>query len=187
MAVRKIDYAKFNAALDRLMSTESGDFDERAVSAAAVDDESVTADIISPRAADASGSISVQVTMANGAVPISGAKVTISDANGNVTESGITDQSGKIKWIKLPAPSLEYSQEPGLTVPYYTYNIRIEKPGFYTEEFLNVAVFPGIESIQGASLEPLDADALEGDRVITVTESGPQISGSDTSEITNRT
>lgn len=182
MAVKKVDYARFNAALDRLMSGKSDGFDERAVNAAAYDENESENNAAEVRAADASGSILVQVTMANGAVPIQGAKVIISDANGKTIQSGVTDQSGKISRIELPAPSLEYSQSPGLKVPYYTYNIRIEKPGFYKEEFLNVAVFPGIESIQGASLEPLDADALEGDRLITIPESGPQISGSDTAE-----
>ena len=38
MAVRKVDYARFNAALDRLMSGMSGDFDEKAVTAAAYDE-----------------------------------------------------------------------------------------------------------------------------------------------------
>ena len=182
MAIRKVDYARFNAALDRLMSGKSGDFDEKAVSAAAYDEDETESNAAEMRAADASGSISVQVTMANGAIPIQGAKVIISDANGKIIQSCVTDRSGKISRIELPAPSLEYSQSPGLSVPYYTYNIRIEKPGFYTEEFLNVAVFPGIESIQGASLEPLDADALEDDRLISISESGPQISGSDTAE-----
>lgn len=180
MAFKQVDYAKFNAAFDRLMS---GGFDAPSEAAAAFgnkpEQENNNAAV---RAADASGSISVQVTMANGAVPISDAKVTVSDSDGNIVKSGTTDRSGRTNRIVLPAPSLEYSQAPGLSVPYYTYNIRIEKQGFYTEEFLNVAVFPGIESIQGVSLEPLDADALEDDRIITVSESGPQISGSDTIE-----
>lgn len=180
MAVRKVDYAKFNAALDKLMSGKSGGFDEEAVRAAAFDDETERDDNGTPKLNDASGSILVQVTLANGAVPVRGAKVTISDDSGRVIASGVTDQSGKISRIELPAPSLEYSQSPGLTVPYYTYNIRVEKPGFYTEEYLNVAVFPGIGSIQGVSLEPLDADALEGDRILVISESGPEISGSDT-------
>lgn len=179
MAVRKVDYAKFNAALDKLMSGKSGGFDEEAVGAA-LDDETKHEDNGTSKPNEASGSILVQVTLANGAVPVRDAKVTISDNDGRVIASGVTDQSGKISRIELPAPSLEYSQSPGLTVPYYTYNIRIEKPGFYTEEYLNVAVFPGIGSIQGVSLEPLDADALEDDRVLVISESGPEISGSDT-------
>ncbi len=182
MAVRKVDYARFNAALDRLMSGMSGDFDEKAVTAAAYDENETENNAAEVSNADASGSILVQVTMANGAVPVQGARVIISDANGEVIQNCVTDQSGRISRIELPAPSLEYSQSSGLKVPYYTYNIRIEKPGFYTEEFLNVAIFPGIESIQGVSLEPLDADALEGDKLITIPESGPQISGSDTAE-----
>ena len=79
MAVRKVDYARFNAALDRLMSGMSGDFDEKAVTAAAYDENETENNAAEVSTADASGSILVQVTMANGAVPVQGARVIISE------------------------------------------------------------------------------------------------------------
>ena len=51
-------------------------------------------------------------------------------------------------------------------ITYSTYNVRVEKDGYFTEEFLNVAVFDKIESIQPVSLEPLGENSLENDRLI---------------------
>ena len=158
MDSRKKDYAYFNAALDRLMS--SGGFYEPSTTTAAISEGKAE-----PASGGGTGSLIVQVTMANGAVPIPGATVTISESDGEVKTVQTTDISGRTPGFELSTPSLALSQSPGGAAPYTTYNIRIEKPGFYTREFLNVAVFPGIVSIQGVALEPLGEDAFEDDRI----------------------
>lgn len=158
MDSRKKDYADFNAALDRLMA--GGSFYEPSETAAAISEGEPE-----PASGGGTGSLIVQVTMANGAVPIPGATVTISESNGEVKTIQTTDMSGRTPGFELSTPSLALSQSPGGAAPYTTYNIRVEKPGFYTQEFLNVAVFPGIVSIQGVALEPLGEDAFEEDRI----------------------
>lgn len=158
MDSRKKDYAAFNAALDRLMS--GGSFYEPSEEAAAISEGETES-----ASGGGTGSLIVQVTMANGAIPIPGATVTISTSDGSVKTVQTTDISGRTPGFDLSTPSLTLSQSPGGAVPYTTYNIRIEKPGFYTQEFLNVAVFPGIVSIQGAALEPLGENAFENDRI----------------------
>lgn len=158
MDSRKKDYADFNAALDRLMA--GGSFYEPSETAVAISEGEAE-----PASGGGTGSLIVQVTMANGSVPIPGATITISESDGEVMVVQTTDISGKTPGFELSTPSLALSQSPGGVAPYTTYNIRVEKPGFYTQEFLNVAVFPGIVSIQGVALEPLGEDAFEEDRI----------------------
>lgn len=158
MDSRKKDYADFNAALDRLMA--GGSFYEPSETAAAISEGEPE-----PASGGGTGSLIVQVTMANGAVPVPGATITISESDGEVKTVQTTDISGRTPGFELSTPSLALSQSPGGAAPYTTYNIRVEKPGFYTQEFLNVAVFPGIVSIQGVALEPLGEGAFEEDRI----------------------
>lgn len=116
------------------------------------------------------GTLRVQVTTAGGAVPIDGATVTITDKDGNFIEKQTTDNSGRTEPVALPAPPFEYSQKPGSILPYSTYSMRVEMPGYYTEEFLNIAVFDTVASIQPVALEPLGENATENDRLIVIDE-----------------
>lgn len=147
---KKSDYAEFNKALDILMNGTP--FDEASVPAQASAYEN-----------SGKGSITVQVSTANGALPVENAKVTISGADGVLIYEQMTDMSGKTDAVALAAPSFEYSQEPENIRPYGTYNIKVEKNGYYTAEFLNVAVFDRIESVQPAILEPLRGSDTEED------------------------
>ncbi len=112
------------------------------------------------------GRLIVQVFLANGAVPIQNATVSITDRNKNLITNLSTDNSGRTPSVDLPAPSARLSLQPGDVKPYSTYNIKVEYPGYYTEEFLNVPVFDGIESIQPVSMEALSENALATDKII---------------------
>ncbi len=169
---RKNDFAEFNAALDRLM--RGGSFTEPAVPTATLSEGADFKDGTAPHQNAALGTLILQVSTASGSVPIQGARVTVMQTGGSVLDILTTNNSGKTAPISLYAPALQYSQTPGNVIPYSTYNIRIEKPGYYTQEFLNVPIFAGIESIQYVSLDPLGEDALPGDR-LTVNESQPNV------------
>lgn len=153
----KRDYDDFNKALDTLMG--ANEFKQSATAAMA------DADGLS-----GVGRLIVQVFLANGAVPIQNAKVTITNGNKEFITELFTNNSGRTPSIELPAPSRRYSLEPMDIKPYSTYNIRVEYPGFYTEEFLNVPVFDRIESIQPVSMQALGEDSTLDER-ITVDES----------------
>lgn len=105
------------------------------------------------------GSIRVQVTLARGAIPVPGAKVTITRSGGGVAAELVTDQSGRTPKVTLPAPAASYSQSPGDVRPYSVYHIKVEVPGYYTEDAVNVPIFDGIDSIQPISLSPLPEGA----------------------------
>lgn len=108
------------------------------------------------------GTIIVQAYTANGALPVGGAKVTIYDSGRNVEL--YTDSSGRTEGVKVCVPRASNSQKEGNGNTYGTVNIKVEKQGYYTEEFLDVAVFDGIVSIQPASLEPLGENMAETDQ-----------------------
>lgn len=62
--------------------------------------------------------------------------------------SGVTDESGVLDGIALPAPSGSIAQTPTGEMPYALYDIRVSHPDFRTEVFQQVPVFAGIKSIQ---------------------------------------
>lgn len=106
------------------------------------------------------GTLRIQVAAANQSFPISNARVTVSLELKNGTREmfeGLTDSSGIIDNIVLPAPELNLSQDPdsGGVMPFAVYTTTIEHPDFVNAKFINVPVFPGIESIQAVNLVPL--------------------------------
>lgn len=120
------------------------------------------------------GSLIVQVTLARGAIPVPGAKVTVSTSGDNPTviSEMYTDESGRTKRLFLPAPQSSFSQAPGSKVrPYSTYNIKIESDGYYTEDAINVPIFDKVNSIQPIGLDPLpEGGGPQSDIVITESE-----------------
>lgn len=106
------------------------------------------------------GTLRIQVAAANRSFPISNAKVTVSlELNDGTREmfEGLTDSSGIIDNIVLLAPEFNLSQDPdsGGVMPFAVYTTTIEHPDFVNAKFINVPVFPGIESIQAVNLVPL--------------------------------
>lgn len=167
MNTNTYNYDDFNRALDRLMSSSTEDLNLPA---------GIGSTIATPSheltAAEnmGSGTLIAQVTTATGAIPLQGAVVIISNPDGSIITTQFTDNSGRTAAVNLPAPSSSYSLSPGTVRPYSTYNMRVELPGYYTQQFLNIAVFDKIESIQPVSLEPLGEDATENDRLTTINE-----------------
>lgn len=116
------------------------------------------------------GTLIIQASVANGALPIQGAKATVTRPDGETVATLFTDNSGKTMPLRLSAPAASASQTPGCDTPYSKYNILVEKDGYYSDKFLNVPVFDGIESIQNVSLLPLGENALPDDLIIDETE-----------------
>ncbi len=112
---------------------------------------------------EGTGRVVVQAYTASGSLPVENAKVTIADTNENILYELYTDNSGRTAWAKLCVPRAANSQREGGRNTYGAFNITVEKQGYYTEKFLNVAVFDGIDSIQPAFLEPLGENVTESD------------------------
>ena len=102
------------------------------------------------------GYLKVQTVEADGAFPVEGAVVIITDSEGRSISSLRTDRSGLTETISLFAPPASLSQSPESTeLPYSTYTVQISKDGFYPIEDYYVPVFAGITSIQRANMIPL--------------------------------
>ena len=109
------------------------------------------------------GFLVVKISTAKGAIPISGALVTIHDAgreDNGVYAVMLTDADGIARKIPLPAPPKEQSESSGLPSPFASYNIEVVKEGYYNEEFAAVPIFDTITSIQTVYLVPLTRDGF---------------------------
>ncbi len=108
------------------------------------------------------GYMIVRVTTARGAIPLDGAIVTVSDyygdgekKQGDVIGTYITDPSGLTERFMLPAPPRALSMSPGNGKSYLTYNIKVDKDGYFGQNYINAPIFEGITSIQNADMIPL--------------------------------
>ena len=152
-------------------------FDAPAVKTAVMTDPAPVADATDMAALEQGGrgSLIVQVSLADRAVPVPGVKVTVRPAGKETIISVMeTDNSGKTQELELPAPPKSLSQTPGSKVPPYSlYDVTIEFPGYNTTLDRNVPVFDGIRSIQPASLTPVEK-AKGGNREEIVEEAEPE-------------
>jgi len=121
------------------------------------------------------GYIVVQVSTADNAVPIPDANVMVSEN----TEKGETlvkimktNRNGKTEPLAVPAPPVENSLTPEGVNRFFKYNIRVDYPGYYTVENMNVPVFQGQTSIQPVAMIPLE-ESRERGKTIRFSEEEP--------------
>ena len=102
------------------------------------------------------GYLTVRVSTARGAIPLSGATVNIRDGedSSTVLYSLISDNDGKTERVSLPTPPIENSETPGGQTAYATYSIDVFKEGYVPLYFHNVPVFPSVISVQPAVMIP---------------------------------
>ncbi len=112
------------------------------------------------------GYLIVNVSTARGAIPLSGATVTVmydEPDNSSIFAVLTTDNSGKTERIELPAPSRMLSESPGNSKPYATYDLQINKDGYYAVTIGAAPVFAGVTSVQPVEMLPLaeyDSDTV---------------------------
>lgn len=103
------------------------------------------------------GYLVVNVSTARGAIPLSGATVSVmydEEDNTSIFTVTTTGNDGKTDKLELPAPSRSLSEVPGNKKPYATYTVSVEKDGYYTVTDVSVPVFSGITSIQPVEMLP---------------------------------
>ena len=92
------------------------------------------------------GGLRVQVTCGGGRFPVAGAQVVISRAFGteeHIFYRGVTDGSGILSGIRLPAPPFAWSQA------------SVQHPMFQPVAGRTATVFDGVETILPVMLEPV--------------------------------
>ena len=102
------------------------------------------------------GYLTIHLTTADSALPVSGARVNIFDMNGNLLDTLYTDQSGITDQIELPAPPKETQFDPNLAVkPYSRYTVEITAEGFHTTVISGVQIYDESSSVLPIDLLPL--------------------------------
>ena len=107
------------------------------------------------------GFLQVKVTTESPVVPISGARVRISDpTDGTVLQELTTNSSGQTEPVDLPTPPLEYSVNAGEPKPYASYSVTVFAEGFKTLHIGGVQLLPSGLALQPAALTPVTAGGI---------------------------
>ncbi len=97
------------------------------------------------------GYLKVQAFAGNQSLPIEGVKVIVSKDFSDMEKiffEGVTDESGIIDDIKLPAPSRGLSEQPSKILPYSNYNFSAKYNQDEIDTAPSVQIFQGIKTIQ---------------------------------------
>lgn len=100
------------------------------------------------------GILKVQVFMAELAIPLANVNILIEKEVENETLNfydGVTDESGIIENITLPAPKIDNTDIPS----YATYVLIVNHPNYQGPTTFNVPIYSGQKMIQYVSLTPL--------------------------------
>ncbi len=117
---------------------------------------------------ESEGKLKIYLSAASGALPIADATVQIRNIDGDGTRTLLyllkTNSSGETQTVDLAAPSAALSASPAQIEKSYTvYEVEIFKEGYYPMIAQNVAVFPGVTSLQPFTLQPVtEQDKLNG-------------------------
>ena len=123
--------------------------------------------------ATAFGTLMITASTANGAVPIEGAHVAISQTKEDGDKllfSLVTDKSGHTPLVRLKTYPASFSQDPDFVGrPYKSYMVRTALDGYFTVINNNVPIFDGMVSNQPVNMIPLPQN-FEGNTTVTYNE-----------------
>ena len=106
------------------------------------------------------GTVIIVVTSNRGALPVSGAIVTVSRVQDNTVIATMrTNENGQTTPLSLSAPKRMLSESPSTTNerPFSLYNITVSADGFVGENLEGVPVFDGVTSLQQMDLISMSA------------------------------
>lgn len=127
------------------------------VAAPASSSEQTTTSVSKENGNLSEATLQVRVTAANGAIPISGAVVTIShdDTATKPLHVLLTDISGLTVPVSLLATDPVLTQQPEENLSLVTYDILVTAPGYFSVRNSGVPLFGGIPTVQPVSMIPL--------------------------------
>lgn len=103
------------------------------------------------------GYLSVRVYVSEAELPIEGVAVTVTQPTENGTRllaARLTDESGKVAQITVPAPDRAESQSPGVSMPWTTVDITADHPDYERIVVENAQIFAGTQTEQNLALIP---------------------------------
>lgn len=100
-----------------------------------------------------------------GVLPVENATINITSPGNpeQIYDQLTTDNNGLTGEVELPAPPLEYSQEPNQVQPYSEYTVNITAPGFENITVSNIQILPDVLSEQDATMTPQPAEPVKGE------------------------
>ena len=102
------------------------------------------------------GYIQARAFASNAQIPLRDVAVVVTAPDETAIAMRVTDRSGLISVIEIPAPDLSESQEPGAEEkPYALVNMYAYRNGFGPFESRNIQVFAGTTTFQDIKLIPL--------------------------------
>lgn len=94
-------------------------------------------------------------------------RITPTGVGNQIVEELRTDSSGQTPIVQLPAPPLEYSQAPGMPMPYSEYDIHVLMEGYDDQIIRRVQILPDATAEQNIHLNPAEA-ADKQTQVVTI-------------------
>ena len=108
------------------------------------------------------GYLSINVTSADGAIPIGDATVAvrlIEEGGPRIIAVLITDESGQTPEIIIATPPADLSLDPSPdTRPYSLVDVETTAFGYYSTANISVPIFPGVRSVQNVNMVSLPED-----------------------------
>lgn len=96
-----------------------------------------------------------QLSTAREALPVQGARITVTDPTNGETHTLTTDSSGRTAALCVTAPPVDWSLVPdSAELPYSTYNALVEAEGYLSVEITGIQVFSGQQSLQPVEMNP---------------------------------
>ena len=105
------------------------------------------------------GFLNVRVFTSAAQLPVENATVTVTQPTPNgsrLIASRITDESGLIEPIAIPAPERAQSLQAGNAAPYTSVDIIVDHPDFERVLVENAQIFAGVQTEQEVSLIPYE-------------------------------
>ena len=111
------------------------------------------------------GYIQVHAYASNAQIPLEDVSVTVTATDGTAIAMRLTDRSGRITPIEVPAPPLAESQTPGSPeAPFTTVNLRARLRGYEEIEADNVQIFADTVTLQDLEMIPLSELPAQWDK-----------------------
>ena len=118
------------------------------------------------------GSLLVRTFVSRAQIPVPGATAVVAvageDGHHQILAVRITDESGIAGPFELPAPDVSSSLSPNMAHPFSSYMLLVEHPNFELATFLDLQIFPGVQTIQDVPMVPLQTQGT-GNGVTIVT------------------
>lgn len=114
------------------------------------------------------GGLVFNITSSLGLIPIENATINIFSSGdpSRQIEQITTDAAGETGEIELPAPPIEYSEQPDEPGPYSDYNFQITAPGYEPVTIEGAQILPEATAVQPVSMNPLETAGTAREEII---------------------